>query len=231
MKRARVSVLIAAVLTIGLSGCASTALTASTPTPSRTDSDPTTPSAAPSATPSPSSDMTAIEVTATTMMLLDEGGVAEAQFEFADDDPAPFVAAVIASLGVAPEESTVPGGFEGAEFTTTYDWDGLQIITAFSPEQCDPECRGTAVVITAPALAEVPIRTASGIRVGDSVAHAESLGARATSEVPLVAEPVDPALLDSDQEATGVVLLDLDDAATGIVRMRASSWFKSFGNI
>jgi len=196
-----------------------------------------TPSAAtPDPTPAPPSDLRALVVSATQLTLLDEHGEKDASFVFNAQDPAPFVSALSTALSAKPTETTTPGGFEGAQFTTTYEWTGLTMSTFYSPGQCNPDCRGAAISIAATQVEGIPIRTVSGIRVGDTVSAARALGARPTPEIPLAAEPEDPALFDSTTEPTRVMLLDLpdrdgsDDNAQ-IIGIRASGWFVTFGNI
>lgn len=170
-------------------------------------------------------------VSATSVVLLDEAGEAAARFEFLNDDPAAFVAALSEQSGTAPTETTETGGFEGAEFTTRYVWDAMTISSAFSTQQCEPQCRGTVIVLTGTTIGDVPLRTASGVTVGSTAERAIALGARATAEIPLAAEPENPELLSSDTESTRIVVLDLDETGSVITSIRASGWFVTFGNI
>ncbi|WP_458040229.1 MULTISPECIES: hypothetical protein [Bacteria] len=166
--------------------------------------------------------------------MLDSDGTIRSSVAFSGEDPAAFAAALGESFGVAAAESTTAGGFEGAEFTTEYAWDGLVISSGFSPGQtCGTriDCRGTFVYFTVPSINDISLGTAGGIHVGDSVVAAMDLGARPTSEIPLAAEPEDPSVFESQAEATRIVLLDLDDEGASIVRIRASGWFQTFGNI
>ncbi|MCR2816478.1 hypothetical protein [Microbacterium jiangjiandongii] len=169
-------------------------------------------------------------MSATDITLLDDGGAVEAQLVFAGVDPAPYVSALSATLGVEPTETTSPGGAQGARFTTDYAWPGLLITTGFT-EECLPECRHVTIVVEVPDLAGVPIRTVSGIGVGDTVDTARALGARPTPEIPLAAEPADPALFDSTAEPTRIVILDLDEDATTVAGLRANAWYYTFGNL
>lgn len=221
---------VAASLLLLMTACASGNVVASSPTPTRPAA--TTAESAPSIpTPTPTPDLTALVVSSTGLLLLDDSGAPTAEFSFEAEDPRTFVDELSVSLGTDPEESTTPGGFEGAEFTTDYEWDGLVITTYYSPTQCDPECRGSFAMVTTPVLSGIPIRTVSGISVGDSVEAAQSKGAQATPEIPLASDPEDPALFGSSVESTRIVILDLDSLATTIVSLRASGWFSTFGNI
>jgi len=242
MSKMKLALLVTGFVVLALTGCATSATASGTPSSSPTDgAAPLTPSASPTATaaepaPAPPADLRALVVSATQLTLLDANGDQEATFVFNDEDPAPFVEALSASVSAAPTETTKPGGFEGAQFTTTYEWVGLEMSTFYSPGQCSPDCRGAALVVTAAQLEGIPIRTVSGIRVGDTVAAARERGARPTSDIPLAAEPEDPALFDSTTESTRIVLLDLPDSDhsddnTQIIRIRASGWFTTFGNI
>jgi len=242
MSKMKLALLVTGFVVLALTGCTTSTTAPGTPSSSPTDgAAPLTPSASPTATaaeptPAPPADLRALVVSATQLTLLDENGDPDAAFVFNGEDPAPFVEALSASVSVAPTENTKPGGFEGAQFTTTYEWVGLEMSTFSSPGQCSPDCRGAVIVVTAANVAGIPIRTASGIRVGDTVTEARALGARPTPEIPLAADPEDPSLFDSTTESTRVVLLDLPDSDssddnTQIIRIRASGWFTTFGNI
>lgn len=166
------------------------------------------------------------------MSLIDSGGRIRSSVSFSDEDPAAFAAALGEAFGVAATETTTSGGFEGAEFTTDYEWETLTISSGFSPGQCDgQDCRGTFVYFTSADINGISLGTAGGIKVGDSVDAAIELGARPTSEVDLAAEPEDPSVFESTTDATRIVLLDLNADETSIERIRASGWFYTHGNI
>ena len=230
MKTLRTGLVVAgAALLLALLGCAPAAPAA----PSSSATPPVVPSSTTTPTPPVEPAEAALVVSATDMSLVDSDGETLARVSFDREDPAPFAAALGEAFGVAAEETTEAGGAQGAEFTTTWVWDGVEISTGYSPgPQCDGgECRGTIIVLDAADFAGVALRTTSGIRVGDSVAAAEERGARPTAEVELAAEPEDPDLFESTTEATRIVLLDLDADGSAISRIRASAYFVTFGNI
>lgn len=216
-------------LLMTLLGCASTS------PQSQPSSTPVVTAPVPSATPTPTPTAaapTALVVNSTHMAIVDSDGETIAESAFSVEDPAAFAAALGDAFGAPAQAATLPGGAEGAEFTTTYTWDGITISSGYSPGQCDgTDCRGTYIHFTEPIFAGIALRTASGITVGDSVVTATELGARPTPEIPLAAEPEDPSLFDSTTEVTRVVILDLSDDESTIVGVRASGWFSTFGNI
>lgn len=167
------------------------------------------------------------------MSLLDSDGRVQSTVAFSGEDPTAFVAALGEALGESPEENTTPGGAEGAEFTTTYRWESMQMSSGFSPgQQCNGhDCRSTFVYFSAAELNGVTLGTAAGIQVGDSVDAARELGARPTIEIPLAAEPEDPSVFESSTDATRVVILDLTPDATSIEGIRAGAWFYTHGNL
>lgn len=167
------------------------------------------------------------------MSLLDSGGRIRSTVSFSGEDPAAFVAALGEAFGEPAVEETMPGGAEGAEFTTTFLWDAIQMSSGFSPgQQCNGhDCRSTFVYFTVPDFNGISLGTAGGIKVGDSVRTAMELGARPTTEIPLAAEPEDPSLFESTTEATRIVLLDLNADETSIEGIRAGAWFYTHGNI
>ncbi|MDO8382320.1 MAG: hypothetical protein Q7T17_05010 [Microbacterium sp.] len=152
---------------------------------------------------------------------------------FSGEDPAAFVAALGEAFGEPAVEETTPGGAEGAEFTTTYVWDEIEMSSGFSPgQQCEAkDCRGTFVSFTAADVNGISLSTAAGIKVGDSVPAAMELGARPTTEIPLAAEPEDPSVFESLDDATRVVILDVNADETSIEGIRAGAWFYTHGNI
>ena len=167
------------------------------------------------------------------MSLLDSDGRIQSTVSFSGEDPAAFVAALGEAFGEPAVEETTPGGAEGAEFTTTYRWDAVQMSSGFSPGQecAAKDCRGTFVYFTAPDFNGISLGTAGGIKVGDSVGTATELGARPTAEIPLAAEPEDPSVFESTTETTRIVLLDLNADETSIEGIRAGAWFYTHGNI
>lgn len=216
-----------ATIAVGVVGCAGESPRDADPTPSRAT---VAPSAPPTPSPTPPPDLSALVVSATDVTLLDDSGAPQATLTFSGDDPASYVTALSASLEMEPTETTSPHGAHGARFTTMYEWPGLLISTGFT-EECLPECRYVTIVVSVPELAGVPIRTVSGISVGDSVDEARALGAQPTPEIPLAAEPETPALFGSTSESTRIVILDLDEDETTIVGLRATAWYVTFGNL
>jgi hypothetical protein len=169
---------------------------------------------------------------ATEMSILDSDGATRSTVAFSAEDPADFAAALGEAFGAAAVESTVPGGAEGAEFTTTFTWDGVKITSGYSPGQCDgTDCRGTFIDVTISDLRGIALRTVSGIAVGDSVADATERGARPTTQLALAAEPEDPALLESATESTRVVRLDLNADGSAVSRILAGFWFFNHSNM
>ncbi|KRB39027.1 hypothetical protein ASD93_03625 [Microbacterium sp. Root180] len=216
----------AAVLVLGLTGCTATEVAAPSPTTSRSAEAPV---ATPTPTPTTEPDLTAVVLSATELILVDEQGDTAALLDFHSADPAAFAEALSAAAGVDAVETTTPGGFEGAEFTTEYEWDGLLISRSYSDE-CLPQCQSVYLSVDGSHVAGIPIRTASGISVGDSLAEAQALGAQQTPNG-WAAEPEDPALIDSESNPTRIVVLNLDEADAAIASLLASGWFLSYGGI
>lgn len=227
MRRRLGVAVLAAMMVVGVAGCTGGGPRDAGPTPSGSA---VAPSGSPTPSPTPQPDLASIVVSATDVTLLDDSGAPQATLTFSGDDPASYVTALSASLEMEPTETTSPNGAEGAQFTTTYEWPGLLISTGFT-EECLPACRHVTIVVSVPELAGVPIRTVSGISVGDSVDEARALGAQPTPEITLAAEPEDPALFGSTSEATRIVILDLDEDETTIAGLRANPWFYTFGNL
>lgn len=225
VNKLRVAAVPMVVLILAMTGCTTAEVAAPTPTPSRSNEAPTA-----TPTPTPEPDLTAVLVSATELWLVDEHGETEARLSFHGEDPASFVDALGAAAGVDAVESTSPGGFEGAEFTTEHEWDGLRLSSPYSTA-CLPECLSVVLVVDGSHVAGIPIRTASGISVGDTIEEAQALGAKQTPGLLWAAEPEDPARIDSTTDPTGVVVLDLDEAGGEIVSFRAAPWFVSYGGI
>lgn len=143
--------------------------------------------------------------------------------------PTPFAQAISAAAGSAGIEETKPGGPEGAKFTSTFTWDSLTITTVFSPDECDAGCRGTFLYVTAPRVGTLPIHTASGIVVGQTVDEAKKRGAQPTPDLPLASDPEDPSLINSTTEGTNVVIPDADQGV--IIGIRAGDWYTSLSGL
>jgi len=165
------------------------------------------------------------------LTLLDEHGQVRAELKLRSEDPTQFAEAISISAGSEVTETTSPGGPEGAKFTVTFTWDGLIITSFFSPDECADACRGTFLSATSPRIGTLPIRTVSGITVGDTVTAARARGAHSTSDHPLASDPEDPALFDSTTEATAVVLLSVNESSEVVTDIRAGAWYTSFGGL
>lgn len=188
-----------------------------------------TPTPTPTFTPSPTSTRAALVISATDVTLIDASGEVAARLKLKGEDPTPFAQAVNAAAGSSGVEETKPGGPEGAKFTSTFTWDSLKITTVFSPDECDAGCRGTFLYVTAPRVGTLPIRTASGIVVGQTVDEAKKRGAQPTPELPLASDPEDPSLINSTTEGTPVVIPDVDQGV--ITHIRAGDWYRSVGGL
>lgn len=169
-------------------------------------------------------------VSATELTLVDEHGESAAGLDFRSQDPASFAAALSEAAGVNAVETTAPGGPEGAEFTTEYEWDGL-LISRYYSNECLPECQVTYLSVDGSHVAGIPIRTASGISVGDTLDEAQALGAQQTPNLVWAAEPEDPALIDSESDPTRIVVLHVDEAGAEIASILAGGWIFSYGGI
>lgn len=168
-------------------------------------------------------------ISATDVTLIDASGDVAARLKFKGEDPTPFVQAINAAAGSAGIEETKPGGPEGAKFTSTFTWDSLEITTVFSPNECDAGCRGTFLYVSAPRVGTLPIRTASGIAVGQTVDEAKKRGAQPTPDLPLASDPEDPSLINSTTEGTHVVIPDVDQGM--ITHIRAGDWYTSLSGL
>ncbi|MFC7925022.1 hypothetical protein [Microbacterium laevaniformans] len=189
----------------------------------------TTPTPTPTFTPSPTSTRAALVISATDVTLIDASGEVVARLKFKGEDPTPFAQAISAAAGSAGIEETKPGGPEGAKFTSTFTWDSMTITTVFSPDECDAGCRGTFLYVTAPRVGTLPIHTASGIVVGQTVDEAKKRGAQPTPDLPLASDPEDPSLINSTTEGTKVVIPDADQGV--IIGIRAGDWYTSLSGL
>lgn len=233
----RIWALIAAgILTVSLAGCTD-AQPAPTPSASPRTEPPTATTVAPviaatptpTSSPGPGSEDAALVISATDLTLLDEQGRVRPHLNLRGEDPTQFAESISTAAGSEVTETTKPGGPEGAKFTATFTWEGLIITTFFSPDECADACRGTFVSSTSPRIGAVPVRTVSGISVGDTVTEAKARGAHSTSDHPLASDPEDPSLFDSTTEATRVVLLSMDENSAVITDIGAGAWYVSFG--
>lgn len=164
--------LVAAALTALLAGCVPTSdfdgrgdgnelPTSASPSPA--------PTPTPTATPTPDVRVTDIEVTAETIKLHNGDGVVVSTFDYfqpAEDVIAGLTAAFGASPTSAPYRVTHAAGIK-------YSWDGFDLHDEEVPTEV-PHSTNYWVLVAAPDVNGVSVRTVDGIAVGDSAPELEA---------------------------------------------------------
>jgi len=230
MRRTWLAVVV--IVAVILTGCTTAQPSPSPSTASQTqlpNASASTAAPTPTPSPSPTSNRAALIISATDITLIDARGEVAARLKLKGEDPTPFAQAIDNAAGSVGVAATTPGGPEGAKFTSTFTWDSLKISTFFSPDECDAGCRGTFVYVTTPSVGTLPIRTVSGILVGQTVDEARKRGAQPTPDILLASDPEDPSLINSTTQATRIVTLDMDQGV--ITHLRAGDWYSSLGGL